>query len=111
MRGCGINRECRNGKIRDDAVAASMPRAGGARVGEFVPSPLAAAPAFNIENEPMRDRLSEQDPLEPLRLANLKPRPKFVSPVPALPFYDRHPEWRPRKQTRRTLRRRLIREG
>jgi hypothetical protein len=53
----------------------------------------------------------DRDLFEPLRLANLQPRPKPVSsPVPALPFYERHPEWRPRKQSRRQLRRRLIRE-
>ena len=52
------------------------------------------------------------DPLAALRQANLQLRPQSASPaVPALPFYDRHPEWRPRKQSRRQLRRRLIREG
>ena len=28
----------------------------------------------------------------------------------ALPFYDRHPEWRPRRMSRRLARRRAIRE-
>ena len=60
----------------------------------------------------MKSNDRKEDPLMALRLANLQPRPKPASPaVPALPFYDRHPEWRPRKQTRRQLRRRIIREG
>jgi hypothetical protein len=55
---------------------------------------------------------SSEDPLALLRQANLKLRPRLVSPaVPALSYYERHPEHRLRKQTRRSLRRRLIREG
>jgi hypothetical protein len=54
---------------------------------------------------------SDKDPLEALRLANQQIRREVPASPPALPFYDRHPEWRPRiKQTRRQLRRRLIRE-
>jgi hypothetical protein len=53
----------------------------------------------------------DQDPLVLLRFANLQPRPRPAPPERALPFYDRHTEWRPRKQNRRQLRRRVIRGG
>jgi len=36
--------------------------------------------------------------------------PADPNKLPLLPYYDRHPELRPRRQTRRTLRRRLILE-
>jgi hypothetical protein len=59
----------------------------------------------------MRKTASE-DPLAPLRLANLLRTSKYV-PLPerALSYYERHPEHRPRKQSRRQLRRRVIRGG
>jgi hypothetical protein len=50
------------------------------------------------------------DPLAALCEVNRQPRPKPVQP-PALPFYERHPEWKPRPLTRKQLRRRLIRGG
>jgi hypothetical protein len=68
----------------------------------------------NKVNEPMREKSSDnEDPLAELLRANPRPPPKREADlVPALPFYDQHPEWaRPRKQTRRSLRRRIIREG
>ena len=36
--------------------------------------------------------------------------PADPNKLPLLPYEDRHPEHRPRRQTRRTLRRRLISE-
>jgi hypothetical protein len=60
---------------------------------------------------PERETKSDdKDPLELLRLANLKLRPMLaLSSVPALPYYERHPEHRPRRLSRRQIRRRLIR--
>jgi hypothetical protein len=48
-----------------------------------------------------------------LRRANQPPLKRETSAdlVPALPYYERHPEHRPRRLNRRQLRRRLIREG
>jgi hypothetical protein len=49
--------------------------------------------------------------LDELRRANQRPPPIDPNKLPALSYYDRHPEHRPRKLTRRQLRRRLIREA
>jgi hypothetical protein len=46
-----------------------------------------------------------------LRRVNERPSPRREMPMPALPFYERHPEWKPRRQSRRTMRRRAIRES
>ena len=46
-----------------------------------------------------------------LRRANLPPLRPASPPKRALPFYERHPKWRPRKQSRRQLRRRVISGG
>jgi hypothetical protein len=57
-------------------------------------------------------KADNRDLLEPLRLANLKLRPKQrEADLVPYSYYLSHPEHRPRKQTRRRLRRRLIREG
>jgi hypothetical protein len=48
---------------------------------------------------------------ELLYRANLRPPPRREVLTPALPFYERHPEWKPRRPTRRQLRRRVIRGG
>jgi hypothetical protein len=49
--------------------------------------------------------------VDELRHANQRPPPKREASMPALPFYERHPEWktRPPRQLRR--RARLIRGG
>jgi hypothetical protein len=60
-------------------------------------------PAFVVTKSP--------DPLEQLRRANLQPPPKRQADLVPYDYYSSHPEHRPRKQTRRSLRRRLIREG
>jgi hypothetical protein len=39
------------------------------------------------------------------------PRKPDHDRIPALPYYERHPEHRPRKLNRRQLRRRIIREA
>jgi hypothetical protein len=54
---------------------------------------------------------TDRDPLEPLRCANLRPPPKRAADLVPYNYYFSHPEHRPKKQTRRRLRRRLIREG
>jgi hypothetical protein len=56
---------------------------------------------------------SDQDPLVLLRLANLQPPPKRQASADLVPYnyYFSHPEHRPRKQSKRQLRRRLIREA
>jgi hypothetical protein len=61
----------------------------------------------------MREKSSdnEDDPLAELLRANLQLRKPAPPPERALSYYERHPEHRPRKQTRRSLRRRLIRGG
>jgi hypothetical protein len=55
---------------------------------------------------------SDKDLLELLRRTNLQQPPKPAADLlPALSYYDRHPEHRPRKQTRRSMRRIAIRGG
>jgi hypothetical protein len=53
----------------------------------------------------------KDDPLAALRIANRQPRPKREVPAPALPFSERHPEWKARRPNRPRLRRIAIREG
>jgi hypothetical protein len=53
---------------------------------------------------------SDKISLDELRRANQRQLPRREVPVPALPFYERHPEWRPRPLTRRQARRHTIRE-
>jgi hypothetical protein len=62
---------------------------------------------------PERDtKSSDKFLFDELRRANERLPPKREADLmPVLPFYDRHPEWRPRPLTRRQLRRRIIREG
>jgi hypothetical protein len=45
--------------------------------------------------------------------ARRAPEPQPIDPekLPALPYYERHPEHRPRRQSARQLRRQRIREG
>jgi hypothetical protein len=62
---------------------------------------------------PERETKSDdKDPLAELLRANLQPRPKQrdADLVP-YNYYSSHPEHRPRKQSRRRLRRRIIRGG
>jgi hypothetical protein len=54
--------------------------------------------------------VKSSDPLEALRRENLRPPPKREADLVRYDYYASHPEHRPRRQTRRTLRRRLIRE-
>jgi hypothetical protein len=51
------------------------------------------------------------DPLEALRRANQQIKRDAPPSPPVLPFYERHPEWRPRPLSKRQRRRRVIREG
>jgi hypothetical protein len=51
------------------------------------------------------------DPLDPLRQANQAPPPKRAADLVPYDYYSSHPEHRPRRLSRRRLRRRLIREG
>jgi cold shock CspA family protein len=51
------------------------------------------------------------DPLEALRRANQQQPPKREADKVPYNYYFSHPEHRPRKQPRRLLRRRVIREG
>jgi hypothetical protein len=94
---------------------AELPRSaageGGAR--GLLLSPIADWPSpLNTGNDvPVREKSSDQDPLAELLRANLQPRPRPVSDLVPYDYYFSHPEWRPRKLTRRRLRRRIIREG
>jgi hypothetical protein len=55
---------------------------------------------------------SDKDPLEALRRANQTPLPpKRAADLVPYDYYSSHPEHKPRRPTRRRLRRRLIREG
>jgi len=55
---------------------------------------------------------NKTDPLAELLRANLQPPPKRQADlVPTPSYFERHPEHRPRKQSRRQLRRRVIRGG
>jgi hypothetical protein len=51
------------------------------------------------------------DPLDVLRRANLLPPPKRSADLVAYNYYFSHPEHRPRKLTRKQLRRIARREG
>jgi hypothetical protein len=54
------------------------------------------------------DRLSEP----PGRYSGHLPEPPDPNKLPALPYYERHPEWKPRRSPwRQTLRQRLMRSG
>jgi hypothetical protein len=55
------------------------------------------------------DQLMSDDP-KPQRARQEQPARHYRDDA-ALPFYDRHPEWRPRRLSRRLVRRRAIREG
>jgi hypothetical protein len=55
------------------------------------------------------DQLTPDDP-KPRRAAQ-EVAPVDPNKLPALPFYDRHPEWRPKPMSNRRRRRQLIREG
>jgi hypothetical protein len=57
------------------------------------------------------DGTKSPDPFEALRRANQAPPPKRAADLVPYNYYFSHPEHRPRKQNRRQLRRRLIREG
>jgi len=79
------------------------------------------APSWN-ERKPRADtRATDEgagvtkspDPLDALRLANQQPPPRRSAPADLVPYnyYQSHPEHRPRKLTRKQLRRRAIRGG
>jgi hypothetical protein len=60
----------------------------------------------------MPERVTKSFSFDELRRANERSlRKPDHDRIPALPYYERHPEHRPRKQTRRLLRRRAIRGG
>jgi hypothetical protein len=52
----------------------------------------------------------DKDPLAELLRANLQPPPKRAADLVPYNYYVSHPEYRPRKQSRRQ-RRRIIREA
>jgi hypothetical protein len=60
---------------------------------------------------PQQTNIAANDPLAPLRRANQTPLLKREADLVRYDYYFSHPEHRPRKQSRRQLRRRLIREG
>jgi hypothetical protein len=64
-----------------------------------------------LELRRMATKSNNTDPLEALRLANLQPRPKREADLVPYNYYYSHPEHRPRKQTRRQIRRRMIYGG
>jgi hypothetical protein len=51
----------------------------------------------------------KDDPLAALCQINQQPRPKREADLVPYDYYFSHPEHRPKKQTRRQLRRRIIR--
>jgi hypothetical protein len=51
------------------------------------------------------------DPLAELRRANERPPPKRAADLVPYDYYSSHPEHRPRKQTRRRMRRIAVRES
>jgi hypothetical protein len=55
--------------------------------------------------------MKSPDPLDELRRVNQQPRPKREADLVPYNYYQSHPEHRPRKLTRKQLRRRLIRGG
>jgi hypothetical protein len=55
------------------------------------------------------DQITSDDP-KPQR-ARQEVAPVDPNKLPTLPYYERHPEWRPRPMSRRQTRRRMIREG
>jgi hypothetical protein len=55
-------------------------------------------------------KASDKISLDELRRANQQQLPRREVSMPALPFYERHPEWKPRPLTRREARRHAIRE-
>jgi hypothetical protein len=54
---------------------------------------------------------SDKFSFDELRRANLKPPPKRNADLVRYDYYASHPEHRPRKLSRRQIRRREIREG
>jgi hypothetical protein len=59
----------------------------------------------------LETKSDDKDPLAELLRANLRPPPKREADLVPYSYYSSHPEHRPRKQSRRQLRRRLIRGG
>jgi hypothetical protein len=55
--------------------------------------------------------MKSPDPLDPLRRANQRPLARREADLVRYDYYQSHPEYQPRKLTRKQRRRRAMREG